>query len=81
LDKTELVGLGRSYYIGESEDDSVKVDLFYHDEIIDPCEVIEGIRMASFPDIIAMKVDVISRGGRKKRFPGFARTVRSLFLT
>lgn len=68
LDKTELVGLGRSYYIGESEDDSVKVDLFYHDEIIDPCEVIEGIRMASFPDIIAMKVDVISRGGRKKDF-------------
>ena len=66
LDKTELIGFGRSYYVGDSEEDSVKVDLFYHDEIIDPCDVIDGIRLASLPDIISMKVDVVSRGGRKK---------------
>jgi hypothetical protein len=29
LDKTELIGFGRSYYVGDSEEDSVKVDLFY----------------------------------------------------
>lgn len=67
-DKTDLVGFGRSYYIGNLEDDSIKVDLFYHDEIIDPCDIIEGIRMASLPDVTAMKIDVISRIGRKKDF-------------
>lgn len=66
--QTDLVGFGRSYYIGESEDNSIKVDLYYHDEIIDPCEVIDGIRIANLPDVTAMKVDVISRGGRKKDF-------------
>jgi len=67
-DKTDLVGFGRSYYIGETEDDSIKIDLFYHDEIIDPCDVIDGIQIASLPDVTAMKVDVVSRGGRKKDF-------------
>lgn len=67
-DKTDLVGFGRSYYIGESENESIKIDLYYHDEIIDPCHVIDNIRIASLNDVIAMKVDVISRGGRKKDF-------------
>lgn len=68
IDKTGIVGFGRSYYIGESEDINIKVDLFYHDEIIDPCDVIDGIRIASLADVTAMKVDVIARGGRKKDF-------------
>lgn len=67
-DKTNIVGFGRSYYIGETEDNNIKVDLFYHDEIIDPCDIIDGIRIASLPDVTAMKVDVILRGGRKKDF-------------
>ena len=67
-DKTDLVGFGRSYYVGESEDESIKVDLYYHDEIIDPCDIIDNIRIASLDDVVSMKVDVISRGGRKKDF-------------
>lgn len=67
-DKTDLVGFGRSYYVGESEDESIKVDLYYHDEIIDPCDIIDNIRITSLDDVVAMKVDVISRGGRKKDF-------------
>lgn len=67
-DKTDLVGFGRSYYVGESEDENIKIDLYYHDEIIDPCDNIDGIRIASLDDMVAMKVDVISRGGRKKDF-------------
>lgn len=67
-DKTGIVAFGRSYYIGESEYDNIKVDLFYHDEMIDPCDTIDGSRLASLPDVTAMKVDVISRGGRKKDF-------------
>lgn len=54
--------------MGESEDENIKVDLYYHDEIIDPCDIIDNIRIASLDDVVAMKIDVISRGGRKKDF-------------
>lgn len=67
-DRTGIVAFGRSYYVGNSEEDNIKIDLFYHDEIIDPCDTIDGIRIASLEDVVAMKVDVISRGGRKKDF-------------
>lgn len=67
-DKTDLVSFGRSYYVGDSVDENIKVDLYYHDEIINPCDVIDSIRIANLDDIVAMKVDVISRGGRKKDF-------------
>lgn len=67
-DKTDLVGFGRSYYVGDSADENIKVDLYYHDEIINPCDIIDNIRIASLDDVVAMKVDVISRGGRKKDF-------------
>lgn len=67
-DRTGIVGFGRSYYVGESEDENIKVDLFYHDEIVDPCDRVDNIRIASLEDVIAMKVDVVSRSGRKKDF-------------
>jgi len=67
-DLTNIVSFGRSYYLGNSETDCVKVDLYYHEEMIDPCEILEGIRMASLEDITAMKIDVVWRGGRKKDF-------------
>lgn len=67
-DRTGVVGFGRSYYVGESEDENIKVDLFYHDEIVDPCDRMDNIRIASLEDVIAMKVDVVSRSGRKKDF-------------
>ena len=62
------IGMGKSYYIGESKDDFVKLDLYYSDSFIKPLVIVEGIRMASQEDIIAMKLDVISRGGRKKDY-------------
>ena len=64
----EIVGFGCSYIIGDSVDDSVKLDLFYTDPFIRPAKVIDNIRLTSFEDIIAMKLDVIGRGGRKKDF-------------
>ncbi|MGV8092607.1 MAG: nucleotidyl transferase AbiEii/AbiGii toxin family protein [Mangrovibacterium sp.] len=67
-DTTNIISFGRSYYIGDSENNSIKVDLYYHDEIIDPCDVVDNIRIASLDDVVAMKVDVISRDGRKKDF-------------
>lgn len=63
-----IVGMGKSYYVGENKDNCIKLDLFYTDEFIQPFELISNIRLASVEEIIAMKIDVISRGGRKKDF-------------
>lgn len=67
-DFTNIVSFGRSYYLGESESDCVKVDLYYHEEMISPCDILNGIRFASLDDVTAMKIDVVLRGGRKKDF-------------
>ena len=64
----DVVGFGASYIVGNSKDDCVKLDLFYTDPFIRPMEVFDTIRMAAVEDIVAMKMDVISRGGRKKDF-------------
>lgn len=67
-DTGNIVGMGRSFYMGESEQESVKVDLFYTDAFIRPYSLIDNIRLASLDDLVAMKVDVIQRKGRKKDF-------------
>ena len=67
-DRTSIVGFGRSYYVGTSPDKCVKLDLMYTDKFLLAEEVIDSIRMASVDDIVAMKINAISRGGRKKDF-------------
>ena len=64
----DIVGMGASYIIGNSAYDSIKFDLFYTDPFIRPIKTIDNIRIASIEDIIAMKLDVIGRKGRKKDF-------------
>lgn len=68
VDNTSIVGFGRGYYIGASKDDCVKLDLMYTDKFLNAEETKDGIRMASVDDIVAMKINAISRGGRKKDF-------------
>jgi hypothetical protein len=63
-----IIGMGKSYYVGNNENECIKLDLFYTDEFIQKTEVINSIRLASVEEIIAMKIDVILRGGRKKDF-------------
>lgn len=58
--------MGKAYFIGENKDNTVKLDVFYTDTYIQPFIEEDGIRMATIEEIIAMKVDVIQRGGRKK---------------
>jgi hypothetical protein len=67
-DNLDIIGMGKSYYVGNSERESIKVDLYYTDEFIQEIQLIDEIRMASVEEIIAMKLEVISRGGRKKDF-------------
>jgi len=64
----DIIGFGKSYFVGESENNSIKIDLFYTDEFIDAVTLIDAIRLASVEEIIAMKLDIIQRGGRKKDF-------------
>ncbi len=62
------IGMGKSYFIGEHENNCVKLDLFYTDDFIQEAVIIDDVRLATVEEIIAMKTDVISRGGRKKDF-------------
>lgn len=61
-------GMGRAYFIGVSKEETVKLDLFYTDPFIRPAVELDGLRMAAIDDLIAMKMQVISVGGRKKDF-------------
>lgn len=63
-----LPALGKSYSIGTDENNSVKLDIYYTDPFIRPSIIENGIRLADKQEIIAMKIDVIQRGGRKKDF-------------
>lgn len=63
-----ISGMGKSYLIGEDKDNSLKLDIFYTDKFIQPIYLEDTIRMASIEEIIAMKLDVVQRGGRKKDF-------------
>lgn len=64
-----VVGMGKSYLIGEDRDNAVKLDLYYTtDPFMDPPLINDNLRMATLEEIIAMKIDVIQRTGRKKDF-------------
>lgn len=62
------IGMGKSYYVGRSIDESVKLDLYYTDDFIDEVQVFDTLRLASKAEITAMKLDVVQRTGRKKDF-------------
>lgn len=65
---TYPVGPGRSYYVGKNEPECVKLDLFYTETFIREVVIYDGIRLAAEEEIIAMKIEVISGGSRKKDF-------------
>ena len=64
-----LPGMGRSYLVGSDRESNIKLDVFYSTDcfIQSPHEE-DGLSMATVDDIVAMKIDVIARGGRKKDF-------------
>lgn len=67
-----LPSFGKSYFIVANKsipNSAVKLDVFYSPEQFVNEPKIEGnIRMATIEDIIAMKIDVVQRTGRKKDF-------------
>lgn len=60
--------LGSSWYVGESKNNAVKIDVYYTDTFIRPILKKENVRMATVEEIVAMKMEVIGYGGRKKDF-------------
>lgn len=64
----DIVAFGTYFEVGNSKDDFVKIDLYYTDEYVFQELVVDSVRMASIEEIIAMKLDVVLRGGRKKDF-------------
>ncbi len=62
------VGMGTYFKIGPSALETVKIDIYYTDTFVFNKVKFGTVRMASIEEIIAMKLDVISRTGRKKDF-------------
>ena len=60
--------MGKSYYVGNNNDDVIKVDLFYTDKFVFPIVKHKKIRLSQPEEIAAMKLDIVGRNGRKKDF-------------
>lgn len=60
--------LGFSCYVGQTQENAVKLDLFYTDSFVYKVQHIDGVKLASLEEIIAMKLEVVAHGGRKKDF-------------
>jgi predicted nucleotidyltransferase component of viral defense system len=61
-----VLGIGRSYLIGDNPNEMVKLDLYYTDSFIQPELVFGPYRLAAIEEIIAMKIDIVQRVVRKK---------------
>ncbi len=68
IPSVDLVGMGKSYFIGNSKNELVKLDLFYTDTFVFPCILEQNVRFSSIEEVAAMKFEVIAKGGRKKDF-------------
>lgn len=64
----DIVAFGTYFKVGYSEKESIKLDLCYTDDYVFDVLAVDTVRMASVEEIIAMKLDIILRGGRKKDF-------------
>ena len=66
--KHGLIAIGTSYFIGDTIDDTVKLDLYYTDPFIQAELRIGLYRLATIEEITAMKIDIVQRKARKKDF-------------
>jgi len=68
LDTLNERNIGYTVHIGNSQAEKIKLDLFYTDNFIAPIVQQDGLRLASIPDIAAMKLQAIVNSKRKKDF-------------
>lgn len=74
------VGMGKSYFIGNSKDDLVKLDMFYTDKFILPALLYDSIRLSGLEEVAAMKLEIVGQGGRKKDFWDLHELLKKLSL-
>ena len=60
--------MGNTCFIGNNEEDIIKLDLFYTDSFAFPIYKVDKLRLSQLEEIAAMKLEVIGNGGRKKDF-------------
>jgi hypothetical protein len=58
--------MGKVIVLEKNKENTVKLDLYYTDDYIQPAIEVDGIRMATIEEIISMKLEVIQGGGRKR---------------
>ena len=63
-------GMGSTYYVGNSEEESIKLDVFYTEPFISKGIILEKdvLPIASLEDIIPMKLEAIMNRGSKKDY-------------
>ena len=59
---------GIQFFIGDNENEAVKVELSGEAHFVDFYHVTESIRLATIEDIIAMKIEAMQTAGRKEDF-------------
>lgn len=64
----EAIGIGTSYFVGKSENECIKLDIYYTDTFVFPIVEFDLLKLASIEEIIAMKFEIIGTAGRKKDF-------------
>tara|TARA_R110002050_G_scaffold294111_3_gene451512 strand:- start:366 stop:560 length:195 start_codon:yes stop_codon:yes gene_type:complete len=62
---SKIVGFGRSHFIDESRDHSVRIDLPSTDSFIRELLNPEGIRLAHVEQIVPTKIEIVGRGSQK----------------
>ena len=62
------IGMGKSYFVGTSPQQAIKLDIYYTEPYIQAPLVLDGVRLATLEEIVAMKMEVVRIGGRKKDF-------------
>ena len=77
---TGPIGMGVSYLVGHTKDDTVKIDLFYTAPFIQPALQIDPYRLATVEEIIAMKIDIVQRKARKKDFWDLDELLNTYFI-
>ncbi|NPD47222.1 MULTISPECIES: nucleotidyl transferase AbiEii/AbiGii toxin family protein [unclassified Lentimicrobium] len=60
--------MGKSYFVGDNEQNTIKIDLFHTDTFVFPMLKSKRIRIAQLQEVAAMKLEVIGHSGRKKDF-------------
>ena len=66
VEKAIEIKNGKSYFVGREKDECIKLDISCEEKFIRPVMEIDNIRLASVEELIAMKVEEIVTGRRKK---------------